>query len=207
MTLEEKLKDLRKKKTSQKVEQAKCDVLLDELNALNAKINDEEAEKKNVEAILANKKELFPPWSLERIEDESLNKPKLYWLEPQTSFSVDNDVECQLDLPITVIAFQFRCFESIEKVPMGNTTINKKIFNFYLKHSKPQYESWNIKKIVGLKVRKSEKVDDLIKIHFKVVRGNNHEADEFTMVDLPLMNPFDWVSTLNIVSREPVKFR
>ncbi|CAH1420516.1 unnamed protein product [Lactuca virosa] len=99
--LEEKVKNLREKKTGQKgneafgsrkgkveivsdkidklnppltkeqqVDQAKRDALLDELNALNAKFNAEEAKKKNVEAILANKKALFPSWSLEGIEEE-----------------------------------------------------------------------------------------------------------------------------------------
>lgn len=54
--------------------------------------------------------------------------------------------------------------------------------------------------------REVRKVDNFINIYFKAVRGNNHEADEFTLVDLPLMNPFDWISILNIVSREPIKY-
>ncbi|CAI9301118.1 unnamed protein product [Lactuca saligna] len=76
----EKVKDLKEKKTDQKekedelnpkltkeqqAEQAKRDALLDEINTTNAKINSMEAEKKNVEAILVNKKALFPPWSFE----------------------------------------------------------------------------------------------------------------------------------------------
>lgn len=64
----------------QQVEQAKCDAFMDELNALNAEINIEEAEKKHVEAILVNKKRFFSPWSLERIQDEALSRH--YWLEP-----------------------------------------------------------------------------------------------------------------------------
>ena len=79
----------------------------------------------------------------------------------------------------------------MQNAPMGNTTINRKVLNFYKKHSKPQYESWNIKKTVGLKVGKYEKVEDFINIHFKAVRGHNHETDEFIMVDLPMMNLFD----------------
>ncbi|CAI9265152.1 unnamed protein product [Lactuca saligna] len=48
----------------QQKNQANCDAFLDELNALSAKLNAEEAEKKNAEKILANKKSLFPPWSI-----------------------------------------------------------------------------------------------------------------------------------------------
>ncbi|CAH1416085.1 unnamed protein product [Lactuca virosa] len=164
ITLEEKLNDLKEKKTGQKgniafgsgignvkivsekedelnpkltkeqqAKQAKYDALLDELNAINAKIIAEEAKKKNVEATLANKKALFPPWSLERVEDEPIESPKLYWLEPQTSFSIENDLECQMDL-------------------------------------------------------------------------HSHEVDEFSLADLPLMNPFDWISILNIISNEPAMY-
>ncbi|CAI9265619.1 unnamed protein product [Lactuca saligna] len=78
----------------QQENQTKCDAFLDELNALNVKLNAKEAKKKNAKEILANKKALFPPWSIERIEEEALNNPKLYYLEPRTSFSVDNDVDC-----------------------------------------------------------------------------------------------------------------
>ncbi|CAH1423155.1 unnamed protein product [Lactuca virosa] len=143
-SMEEKLKNLREKKTGQKgneafgsgkgnvkivsekiddlnppltkeqqADQEKCDELLNELNDLNAKLNAEEAEKKNAKDILANKKDLFPPWSIEIFEEEALNSPKLYWLEPQTSFSIDNDVNYQMDFPITMKAFQFRCFENV----------------------------------------------------------------------------------------------
>lgn len=90
---------------------------------------------------------------------------------------------------------------------MGKTTINRKWFNFYVKHSKPQYESWNINKIDGLKVRKLEKVDYFLNLHFKIGFSNKHEADELTLADIPLMNPFHWISVTNIVSREPFKYQ
>lgn len=126
--------------------------MLDELKTLNVEIIAEEAEQKNVVSILANKKAMFSDWTVERIEDEAINSPNLYWLEPQTSFSVENELECQMDLPIITKAFQFRCFDNIHKVLMVNKTINMRLFNFYVKNSKPQYKSWGLNKIVGLKV-------------------------------------------------------
>lgn len=61
----------------QQAEKLKRDVLLDELSDINAKIIAEEAKKKNVEDILANKKALFPPWSPEITENEAINNLKL----------------------------------------------------------------------------------------------------------------------------------
>ncbi|CAI9281194.1 unnamed protein product [Lactuca saligna] len=97
----------------QQDEQVKRDAFLGALNALNENINAEEVEKKNDESIVANKIALCPFLPLERINDEALKKPKAYWLELQTSFSVEDDLECELDFPITTKAFQFHCFESI----------------------------------------------------------------------------------------------
>lgn len=37
----------------------------------------------------------------------------------------------------------------------------------------------------------AEKVEDFINIHFQEVHGNKNETEEFTLTDLPLMNPFD----------------
>lgn len=51
-----------------------------------------------------------------------------------------------------------------------NTTTNRKFLGLYVKNSKPQYKSWNKKKIIGLKIEKLEKVDDFVNIYFKVVR-------------------------------------
>lgn len=154
----EKIDDLNPPLTKeQQAYQAKRNAFLDEFNALDAKLNAKVAAKKNDEEILVNKKSLFPPWSFEKIEEAIIN-PKLYWLEPQTSFSAENDVDCQMDLPIMEKAFHFCSLESIQKISMGNTTVDRKLFNFYVKHSKVKYKSWNIKKIVVLKVGKSERL-------------------------------------------------
>lgn len=33
----------------------------------------------------------------------------------------------------------------------------------------------------------------------------NREVFIFTLVDLPMVNPYDWIVLLNIVARDPVK--
>lgn len=71
----------------------------------------------------------------------AIDNPNLFWLEPQTSFSIENEMEYQLEFSINAKSFQFQCFESIVKVPIANSCVNKKLFNFYVKYSKPQYES------------------------------------------------------------------
>lgn len=124
----------------------------DELNALREKLDAQEAEAKNSEMILENKKALFLSWTLERMQKEAINELNTFWLEPKTSFDINNDVKCQLDFPITPRAFLFRCFEKIDKSLISNNATNRKLFLFYLKYAKPQYEPWSLKRIVGLKV-------------------------------------------------------
>lgn len=76
-------------------------------------------------------------------------------------------------------AFQFHCFENVQKVPMGTATIGRKLFSFYVKSSKPQYESWSLKNIVRLKAGKTVGIDGFTNIYFKVIRGHNHEVLSF----------------------------
>lgn len=125
---------------------------MDKINALKAELDAEDVELKNAEEILASEKALFPKWMLDLMQEEAIDDPNLFWLEPKTFFDTNNDVECQLDFLITPRVFLFQCFENIEKVPLSNVATNKKLSSFYLKYSKPQYESWNLKRIVGLKV-------------------------------------------------------
>ncbi|CAI9282882.1 unnamed protein product [Lactuca saligna] len=105
-TMEDKLKNLKENKPRRKElkEQAKRDEELDALNALKAKFD---AEDKFFEEILASKKVMFPEWIVDQIQEEAINNPNLYWLETQTSFSITNDLECQLDFLISAKVFQF----------------------------------------------------------------------------------------------------
>ncbi|CAI9303853.1 unnamed protein product [Lactuca saligna] len=46
-------------------------------------------------------------------------------------------LNASLDFPLNPRVFLFRCFQKIEKSPISNGTINRKLFNFYLKFGKP----------------------------------------------------------------------
>lgn len=152
---------------SERVERERMDKELKELNALKKK--------------------------LERIQKEAIDDPNLYWLEPTTSFDTNNEVDW-LDLPMTPRAFLFRFFEKIKKSLISKKAVNQKLFSFYLKSAKPQYESWSLKIIMGLKVGLPIQIEKNFNIQFKGFRGANHVLHEFTLVDLPFMNPYDWIS-------------
>lgn len=190
----------------EKIENEKRDKELDELISLKAKLDAEDVELKNTKQILESKKTLFPEWTLDRMQNEAINDPNLFWLEPKTSFDTNNDVECQLDFLITPRVFLFICFENIDKVPLSNVATNKKLCLFYLKFSKPHYESWSLRKLVGLKVRLPEKVDGFLNIHFKAYRGQNRIIHEFTLVYFPFLSPSDWISMFNTVGKDVAKY-
>lgn len=78
----------------ERMERQEIDKELDEFNALRENLDAEEAEAKNFEMILENKKALFPAWTLERMQKEAINEMNTFWLEPKTSFDINNDVEC-----------------------------------------------------------------------------------------------------------------
>ncbi|KAI3701012.1 hypothetical protein L2E82_45654 [Cichorium intybus] len=137
---------------AKKLVREKKDKELDDLNELHKKLDAEEAEARDAQISLEARKLLFPLWSVKRIQKEALDEPKVYWLELAISFYLSNDVESQLDFPITPRAFLFRCFETIEKALISDPGVNHKLFSFYLKYAKPQYESWSLKNIIRLRV-------------------------------------------------------
>ncbi|CAI9263689.1 unnamed protein product [Lactuca saligna] len=100
----------------------------------NLKLEAEEAEVRNSAFILKNQMSLFPVWTIQQIQKEAIDLPELYWLGPKTSFDNFNDIEYQLDFPLTPRAFLFRCIQKIEKTQISNNMINRKLFNFYLKY-------------------------------------------------------------------------
>lgn len=60
--------------------------------------------------------------------------------------------------------------------------------------------------IVGLKVGKPFEAEGFAKVSFKEYGGRKHEPFNFTLADLPIMNPYDWIILLNIISRDPMKY-
>lgn len=109
---------------SERIGIKKCDKELDDLQAHQKKLETEEAKAKNAKLMLKTHRLLFPTWSMERMQNEAIDDPNIYWLEPSISFGLNNDEESQFDSPITPREFLFRCFENIEKYLISNSAVN-----------------------------------------------------------------------------------
>lgn len=81
--------------------------------------------------------------------------------------------------------------------------MNEKLLNFYVKQSNPQYQSSCLKMIAS---RKAFDVKGFVNVHFKGYIGVKHKSFDFTLVDLLMMNPYDWIIILVIISRYHVKY-
>ncbi|CAI9283181.1 unnamed protein product [Lactuca saligna] len=114
----------------------------------------EEKARKSYEAqvTLETQKILFVAWSMERILNESIDNPSVYWLEPVTLFELENTLDSQLDFPITLKAFLFRSFGRVENALESTNNVNLMLISFYLKHDKPQYQTLSSKKITAVMV-------------------------------------------------------
>lgn len=53
------------------------------------------------------------------------------------SFSVKNDLECQMDFPMTPKTFRIQILGKIVHVPIQNQDVNKKLLNLYAMKSRP----------------------------------------------------------------------
>ena len=49
-------------------------------------------------------------------------------------------------------------------------------------------------------------LEDFLNIQFEGFRGANHILDEFTLAELPFMNPYDWISLFHIVLKDEKKY-
>ncbi|CAI9295671.1 unnamed protein product [Lactuca saligna] len=94
----------------------------------------------------------------------------------------------------------------IEKSLISDGSVNQKLFSFYLKYAKAQYKYQSLKKISVVNVKSSVQTEDFLNIQFKGFGGANHIMDEFTLEDLPFMNPYDWISLLNLVMKDEKKY-
>ncbi|CAI9284227.1 unnamed protein product [Lactuca saligna] len=114
-----------------------------------SKANDQKAqevEAKIAKITLETHNSLFRPWLIKRIQREAIDDLSVYWLEPMVSFDLNKEAYYQFDFPIIPRAFMFMCFEKIEKALTYVSEL------FYLKYTKPQYQTWRLKRIMGLKV-------------------------------------------------------
>ncbi|KAI3767763.1 hypothetical protein L2E82_18162 [Cichorium intybus] len=175
---------------------------IDEILNLTRKLDAEEAAKREVELLLKTKMSLFPPWNYKRMTLEAITEPVENWLQPVTSYNTSNDVNSQLDFPMTAKALLFRGFEELKDTRLSNPEVNDLLFTFYLKNAFAQHLTWSLKKIVKLTPRLPEVNVPFRNTRFLAIRGDDKEKMEFSLADLPLMNPFDWISLFNILSRE-----
>ncbi|CAH1427681.1 unnamed protein product [Lactuca virosa] len=140
------------------------------------------------------------------MQNQVVDMPSQYWLDPIASFDVQNTQDSQLDLPITPKAFRFRAFIKVANAPFSDSTADQLLFAFYLKHMKPQFETWGASKIVVVKVTGPFETESFPNAKFKVARGSACQACEFTLADLPCLNPHDWMVIFNILLREKEKY-
>ncbi|CAI9276276.1 unnamed protein product [Lactuca saligna] len=163
---------------SENLVRKKRDIELHDLYAIRKKLEAEEVKVKNAKIVVETLKALFPRWSMKRIQKEAIDEPSIYWLEPSISFDLVNDVENQFDFPITPRAFLFECFENIEK---------SLIF-------------------VVVKPGFPVQTEDFVNIKFKGFIGSNHVLDEFSLLGLPFMNTYHWISLFHIITKEEKKY-
>ena len=90
-----------------KEERAKKDKLLDDLNELRKRLDEQDARALEAKLDLETRKILFPTWDVRRMLLEAIEPPKQLWLEPAVSFDLSNSLDSQLDFPTTPRAFLF----------------------------------------------------------------------------------------------------
>ncbi|KAI3751858.1 hypothetical protein L2E82_22949 [Cichorium intybus] len=164
---------------------------IDEILNLTRKLDAEEAAKREAELLLKTQMSLFPPWHYKRMTLEAITEPVENWLQPVTSYNTSNDVNYQLDFPMTAKALLFRGFEKLKDTRLSNSEVNDLLFTFYLKNALPQHLTWSLKKIVQLTPRLPEVIVPFKNTRFLAFRGDDKEKMEFSLADLPFLNPFD----------------
>ncbi|CAI9286078.1 unnamed protein product [Lactuca saligna] len=117
--------------------------------------------------------------------------PSQYCLEPVVSFDIQNSQDLQLDLSITLEAFRFRSCVKVVNVPSIDSSADHLLFSFYLRDMKTQYEMWSSRKIKVDKVTGPIETENFPNVKFKVLIGSSSQVHDFTLVDLPCLNPYD----------------
>lgn len=55
---------------------------------------------------------------------------EIYWLNPRSSFDMENKSDNQLDFPLTAKVFTLRSFPNTIGVTLNNASINKKLCSY-----------------------------------------------------------------------------
>ncbi|CAI9289883.1 unnamed protein product [Lactuca saligna] len=65
---------------------------------------------------------------------------------------------------------------------------------------------WCSRKITAFKVTGPIETDSFPNAEFKVVRGSASQVHKLTLVDLPCLNPYDWIMLYNLLLRDGQKY-
>ena len=71
---------------------------------------------------------------------------------------------------------------------------------------KTQYETWSLSKITSVKVIGPIGTDNFPNAKFKVARGSTNQCYEFTLADLPCLNPNEWFILYNMLLKDKEKY-
>ncbi|CAI9284420.1 unnamed protein product [Lactuca saligna] len=121
-------------------------------------------------------------------------------------FELQNTRYSQLDMPITPKAFRFCASVKVSHAPITDSGVDHMLFSLYLKHMNLQYETWSLSKITGVKVTGAIETDSFPNAKFKVARGSTNQCFEFTLADLPYLNPNDWFTLYNMLKKNKEKY-
>ncbi|CAI9282873.1 unnamed protein product [Lactuca saligna] len=168
-------------------------------------IDDSEEEELDEEELKRRKAREAELDEHQRIQSKASDSPNQYLLEPFVLFELQNTQYLQLDLPITPTAFEFRSFIKVGNVQSIENSADQLLLAFYLKHMRPQNETWSARKITIVKVTGPIEKESFPNAKFKVVRGFASQVHEFTLADLPCINPYNWIMLYNLLMPEEQK--
>ncbi|CAI9299962.1 unnamed protein product [Lactuca saligna] len=75
-----------------------------------------------------------------------------------------------------------------------------------LKHGKPQYQIWSSQKIIVPKVIGPIQTESFVNVKFKTTQGSANSIFEFSIVDLPCLNPYEWIMLMHLLMKEENKY-
>lgn len=137
---------------------------------------------------------------------EAVENRSIHWLEPVTSFDMENKLDSQFDFLIIPKAFLFRSLVVIANVLDSDENVNKSLMEFYLKHAKPQYQTWISREITAIKFIRPIETESFVNVKFKTTRGSANSVFELSLIDPPCLNTFDWITLLHILITDEKKY-
>lgn len=100
----------------------------------------------------------------------------------------------------------FRSFVTVANTPDFDTNVDKMLMEFYLEYAKPQYQTWSAQKITTVKVIVLVQTENSFNVKFNTPRGSMSAIFEFTLADLPCLNPYDWITLLHLLLKKEKKY-